>query len=276
MLGAHTGTQDLAQNAAMQEAMQLMFGQDGGYMPAALELGAQGGGGTPDTKPAVMQRLSVLARGPADAPALRPFNMLGTPDTLQPPMQSDHPTQCSLLAGFDNSFGSFLPDSFQQAELPNPALASTPAGMDEQRLSMTGMVMDNVSAEASWLTSTAAQSPSPAKKAAQKSRRHSTTAGAKQTDEGHAHQLHVIAEAGIVSQDWDSQQSSLQPEFSFSPLGDSIQQDVAFSPLAAGAGQIEARPSMGQRIRKSLFGPAKDTAPSSEAKLAKVRCNACQ
>ena len=35
------------------------------------------------SNPAMMQRLSVMARQPADAPSLRPFNMLGTP-SMQP------------------------------------------------------------------------------------------------------------------------------------------------------------------------------------------------
>ena len=64
--------------AAMQHAMQLMSQQD----PSASVYAGQLEEDTPQqpvSNPALMQRLSVMARQPADSPSLRPFNMLGSP-----------------------------------------------------------------------------------------------------------------------------------------------------------------------------------------------------
>ena len=278
MLGE--SAQDLAQNGAVQEAMQIMFGQDNSFMPPALDSQAQDQQDMMSNKPAMVQRLSVLARSPADAPSLRPFNMLGIPGTANDSVPlAQYTTQSDGQAGYDDGPGSFLP----QASSPEALLSGSPAAgmsaqVDPPRLSMAGMVAGAGSTNAAWLASGAAGTPSLSTKAAKKSRKRSMAASAKQPDLGDAHQIQYIAETGSGSQDWSSQQSSMQAEFSFSPMrdGGGRIQDLAFSPLAAGAGQIHTRPSIGQRIRRSLFGPTKDTAPSSEAKLAKVGGKRCQ
>lgn len=74
-LQAQIGTWD---PAAMECAMQLMSEQDPSAAMFAGQLDDEGPQ-QPVTNPAVMQRLSVMARQPADSPSLRPFNMLGTP-----------------------------------------------------------------------------------------------------------------------------------------------------------------------------------------------------
>ena len=285
VVGVQADGQEPAQDAAVQEAMQVMFGQESNPMPFTSDAeAAQNEDASPTYNPALMQRLSVLACGPGDTPSLRPFNMLGTPDIAQTPsaqfsgpfsMLGTPDTAQTPSAQFSGppsgeadvySSGGFQPQMLQPGGMQ--------ANMDQARLSMTGMVMGAASADESWmhLTSTAvppAVVSSSMKSPSRKSRKHWNK---RVTADEH---WHGPSEAGSALQSWDGQESSLQPEFSFSPLGDNsscIQQEVAFSPLAVGAGQFTARPSIRQRIRKSLFGPAKDTAPGSEAKAAKVRC----
>ncbi len=242
-----------------------MFGQESSPMPFYSDAeAAQNEDASPSYNPELMQRLSVLARGPGDTPSLRPFNMLGTPDIAQTPSAqfSGPPSEEADMY----SSGGFQPQMLQPGGMQ--------ANMDQARLSMTGMVMGAGSADESWmhLTSTAvppAVVSSSMKSPSRKSRKHRNK---RVTADEHRH---GPSEAGSALQSWDGQESSLQPEFSFSPLGDNsscIQQEIAFSPLAVGAGQFTARASIRQRIRKSLFGPAKDTAPGSEARAAKVRC----
>ena len=264
VVGVQADGQEPAQDAAVQEAMQLMFAQESSRMPFYSDAeAAQNEDASPSYNPELMQRLSVLARGPGDTPSLRPFNMLGTPDIAQTPSAqfSGPPSEEADMY----SSGGFQPQMLQPGGMQ--------ANMDQARLSMTGMVMGAGSDE-SWMHLSSAAPPSAVesssmKTPSRKSRKHRfkrATAG---------EHRHDPSEAKSALQSRDGQESSLQPEFSFSPLGDNsscIQQEVAFSPLAVGAGQFTARPSIRQRIRKSLFGPAKDTAPGSEAKAAKVRC----
>lgn len=250
--------QELAESAAMQESVQLMFGGSGGFMPSTLDMEvAQTAEEQLTDKPAIMQRMSMLARAPADAPSMRPFNMLGALDIVQMPAP-----QIIGQSGGDAdlySSGSFQP----QMDVTDTMQADT----EQARLSMTGMVTDSVSAHDSWMNSGSETTPSaiselPSKKS-RKHRKKSQLAG--------VHGPHDTAAAAL--KDWDGEHGSMQPEFSFSPLGDSssrIQQETAFGPLAVGAGQITARPTIGQRMRKSLFGPTRDTAPSIEAGAAKV------
>ena len=265
VVGVQADGQEPAQDAAVQEAMQLMFGQESNPMPFTSDAeAAQFEGVSSSYNQALMQRLSVLARGPGETPSLRPFNMLGTPDIAQTPSaQFDGPP--SGVADMYSS-GGFQPQMLQPSGMQ--------ANMDQARLSMTGMVMGAGSADESWMHLSSAAEPSAVesssmKPPSRKSRKHRnkrTTADERR---------HDPSDTGSALQGWDGQESSLQPEFSFSPLGDNsscIQQEVAFSPLAVGAGQFTARPSIRQRIRKSLFGPAQDTAPGSEAKAAKVHC----
>ncbi len=265
VVGVQADGQEPAQDAALQEAMQLMFGQDSNPMPLTSDAeAAQPEDASPSYNPALMQRLSLLARGPGDTPSLRPFNMLGTPDTAQTPSaQFSGPPSAEADV---YSSGGFQPEMLQAGGMQ--------ATMDQARLSMTGMVMGAGSADESWMHLSSADVPSAIessslKSPSRKSRKHRNK---RATADEHRHDP---PEAGSALQSWDGQETSLQPEFSFSPLGDNsscIQQEVAFSPLAVGAGQFTARPSIRQQIRKSLFGPAKDTAPGSEAKTAKVRC----
>lgn len=264
VVGVQADGQEPAQDAAVQEAMQLMFGQESNPMPFTSDAEAAHEDASPSYNPALMQRLSVLARGPGDTPSLRPFNMLGTPDIAQTPSAqfSGRPSGEADLY----SSGGFQPQMLQSGGMQG--------NMDQARLSMTGIVMGAGSADESWMHLSSADVPSaiesssaklPSRKSCKHRNKHATA------DE----HRHDPSEAGAALQARDGQESSLQPEFSFSPLGDNsscIQQEVAFSPLAVGAGQFTARPSIRQRIRKSLFGPAKDTAPGSEAKAAKVRC----
>lgn len=251
--------QELAQSAAMQESVQLMFGGSGGFMPFTLDMEvAQTAEEQLTDKPAIIQRMSMLARAPADAPSLRPFNMLGALDIVQMPAP-----QIIGQSGGDAdlySSGSFQP----QMELTDTMQADT----EQARLSMTGMVTDPMSAHESWMNSGSETTPSAAVSPSKKSRKHR-----KKSQLAGVHGPPHTAAAGSALQDWDGEQGSMQPEFSFSPLGDSssrIQQETAFSPLAVGAGQFKARPTIGQRIRKSLFGPTRDTTPGIEAGAAKV------
>ncbi len=285
VVGVQADGQEPAQDAAVQEAMQLMFGQDSNLMPFTSDAeAAQNEDASPSYNPALMQRLSVLARGPGDTPSLRPFNMLGTPDIAQTPSaQFSSPvnmlgtpdmaqTPSAQFSGPPSGETDMYSSAGFQPQMLQPG--GMQANMDQARLSMTGMVMGAGSADESWmhLTSTAvapAIESSSTKPPSRKSRKHRNKHA---TADEHRRDP---SEAGAASQSQDGQESRLQPEFSFSPLGDNsscIQQEVAFSPLAVGAGQFTARPSIRQRIRKSLFGPAKDTAPGSEAKAAKVRC----
>ena len=289
-----------AQDAAVQEAMQLMFGQNGPDLPADSQAG--GGQGIPTNKPALMQRLSVLARGPADSPSFRPFNMLGTPDTMLGTPHTMLGTPNTMLGTPDTMLGapntmlgtSDMTSSSQlasqsqgQASLDavvqsdwQPVDGNITVGdgtlafeqasdQSQNRLSMTGMVTDPY---APWLDQGTSQQPlSLPGKSAKKSRKQSKAARVR-TDL--AETSTSAAAAGDAALQWEGEPNDLRPEFSFSPLGDSSsrlpEQDAAFSPLAAGAGQFAARPSIRQRIKKSLFGPAKESTPSSEAKKAKV------
>lgn len=263
VVGVQADGQEPAQDAAVQEAMQLMFGQESGPTPFTSDAeAAQNEDASPSYKPALMQRLSVLARGPGDTPSLRPFNMLGTPDIAQTPSAQFSGPPSGEADVY--SSGGFQPQMLHSGGMQ--------ANMDQARLSMT--VMGAGSADESWMHLSSAAVPpvvesSSTKPSSRKSRKHRNKCAT-------ADKLrHDPSEAGSALQGWDEQQSSVQPEFSFSPLGDNsrcIQQEIAFSPLAVGAGQFTARPSIRQRIRKSLFGPAKDTAPGSEAKAAKVHC----
>lgn len=262
VVGVQADGQEPAQDAAVQEAMQLMFGQESGPTPFTSDAeAAQNEDASPSYKPALMQRLSVLARGPGDTPSLRPFNMLGTPDIAQTPSAQFSGPPSGEADTY--SSGGFQPQMLQPGGMQ--------ANMDQARLSMTGMVMGAGSADESWMHLSSAAVPSAIesssmKPSSRKSRKHRNK---RATADEHRH------DPSEALQGWDGQESSLQPEFSFSPLGDNsscIQQEVAFSPLAVGAGQFTARPSIRQRIRKSLFGPAKDTDPGSEAKAAKVHC----
>ena len=274
-----------AQDAAVQEAMQLMFGQNGPYLPADSQAGFDQGIST--NKPALMQRLSVLARGPADSPSFRPFNMLGTPDTMLGNPNAMMGTPNAMLGGPDMASSSQLAtqspdqaslDAVMQSDwqpvdgditVGDGALAfEPPQDQSQNRLSMTGMVTDPY---APWLDSGAGQEPlSLPRKSAKKSRKQSKAAKFRSD----AAEVSTAAAAEDAAVEWDGLPNDVRPEFSFSPLGDSSsrlpEQDPAFSPLAAGAGQSAARPSIRQRIKKSLFGPSRESTPSSEAKKAKV------
>lgn len=263
--GSVVGVQADGQDAAVQEAMQLMFGQESCSMPSVSDVeAAQNKDASPSYKPALMQRLSVFARGPGDTPSLRPFNMLGTPDIAQTPSAqfSEWPSREADA----HSTGGFQPQMLQPGGMQ--------ANLDQARLSMTGMVMDAGSADESWMHLSSAAVPSAVKSSSVKPSSRKSCHHRNKHVAADEHR-HDPSEAGSAVKGWDVQESSLQPEFSFSPLGDNsscIQQEIAFSPLAVGAGQFAARLSIRQRIRKSLFGPAKDTAPGSEAKAAKVHC----
>ncbi|KAL0021382.1 hypothetical protein WJX77_010237 [Trebouxia sp. C0004] len=263
LVGVQADGQEPAQGAAVQDAMQLMFGQEGRPTSFVSDAeAAQDEDASPSYKPALMQRLSVLARSPGDTPSMRPFNMLGTHDIAQAPSaQFSGPP--SGEAGMYSSAG-FQPQMLQSGGMQ--------ANMDQARLSMTGMVMGAGSADESWMHQSTAAVPSGIESPSTKlsSRKSGKHRNKRATADEHRHDP---SEAGSALAGWDGIESSLQPEFSFSPLGDNsscIQQEIAFSPLAVGAGQFTARPSIRQRIRKSLFGPAKDTAPGSEAKAGKA------
>lgn len=266
--------QGASQAAAMQDAMQLMFGPDGTAMQFPLPITAQQDQqqqqqqehGLPSSKPALMQRLSVLARSPADSPSFRPFNMLAGPDAStsfsqpvvflrQPPDEADGlaPSQYGLSQEDPSAAGSADVDDISQLSQP--------------RLSMTGVVADAVAGQEPWLSSEPIQTLS----ATKKGRKHSTAAGIPHS-KSKSGQLHVISEAGSESEG-HSGDKDVQPEFSFSPLGDSSGriQEIAFSPLAAGAGQLQGRLSVTQRIRKSLFGPSsRDGGKAGDANHVKV------
>lgn len=64
--------------AAYQNAMHLMTNQGTPSFLSSIQAEADAED-QPISNPAVVQRLSVMARQPADSPSLRPFNMLGTP-----------------------------------------------------------------------------------------------------------------------------------------------------------------------------------------------------
>lgn len=276
------GVQEPAHSAAaMQNTMQLMFGPDGTPMhlpvPSTPQQDQQQQEleGSPPNKPALMQRLSVLARSPADSPSLRPFNMLAAPPAAPTPFLQRSPPY--LSQSLDET-SSHLPAQYNPpGEVPPPGVAppnSAFAGMGDMthlsqpRLSMTGVVRDASVTQEPWLSS----EPLPTPPAATKGSRHSTAAGARQKRKSKAGQLHAISEATSTVEVQSSEQD-VQPEFSFSPLGDSSSriQEIAFSPLAAGAGQVQSRPSMAQRIRKSLFGPAvREGSPAVDLNHVKV------
>ena len=264
------GNQGAAQAAAMQDAMQLMFGPDGTAMQFPLPGTAQQDQqqqqqqehGLPSNKPALMQRLSVLARSPADSPSFRPFNMLAGPDAStsfsQPVvLLSQPPDETEGLAPFQYGLSQ---------EDPSAAVDDI-SQLSQPCLSMTGVVADAVAGQEPWLSSEPVQTLS----ATKKGRKHSTAAGI-QHSKSKSGQLHVISEAGSESEG-HSGDKDVQPEFSFSPLGDSSGriQEIAFSPLAAGAGQLQGRLSVTQRIRKSLFGPgSRDGGKAGDANHVKV------
>lgn len=269
------GVQGPAQAAAMQDAMQLMFGPDGTAMQFPLPSTAQQDQeqqqqqehGWPSNKPALMQRLSVLARGPADSPSFRPFNMLAGPDA-----STSFSQQVALLSQRQDETDRLSPSQYGLSQECPPAAGG--AGMDDMsqlsqpRLSMTGVVTDALLVQDSWLSS----EPMPIPSAAKKGRKHSTAAGTKHS-KSKAGQPHAVSEAGSEAEG-RSADKAVQPEFSFSPLGDSSSriQEIAFSPLAAGAGQMQGRLSVAQRIRKSLFGPGKDGGRPGDVNHVKVWC----
>lgn len=247
--------------AAMQDAMQLMFRPDGTAMHFPLPSTAQQDQeqqqeqGLLSNKPALMQRLSVLARGPADSPSLRPFNMLASPETATSFADLCQP-QVDATGLAPPQYGLPQEQSVSpHADMGDRSQLSPPA------LSMTGVVADAASTQESWLSSEAMVASPPARKG----RKHSTAAGSKHS-RAKSGQLHAISEAGLAAE------QCVQAEFSFSPLGDSSGriQEIAFSPLAAGAGQVQTRPSVAQRIRKSLFGPGRDGSKAGAANHVKV------
>ena len=254
------GMQGPAQAAAMQDAMQLMFGPDGTAMQFPLPNTAQQDQqqqqqeeehGPPSNKPALMQRLSVLARSPADSPSFRPFNMLAGPDAStslsQPAVFLSQPQdETEGLGPSQYGLPQEYPSAARSADLGDISQLSRPC------LSMTGVVTDAVSGQETWLSPEPVPNPS----ATKKGRKHSAAAGTKHS-KSKPGQLHVISEAGSEAEVRGGDKDA-QPEFSFSPLGDSSSriQEIAFSPLAAGAGQVQGRLSIAQLIRKSLFGPS--------------------
>ena len=271
------GMHEPAQNAAMQDAMQLMFGADGTAMqfplPSMAQQEQEQEQGSPSNKPALMQRLSVLARGPADSPSYRPFNMLAGPDA-----STSFSQPVAYLRQSQNEAAGLTPAQYSlpQAYLP-PAACAIGACADvggasqvsqpgQPCLSMTGVVTDALSTQEPWLS----PEPLPTHQATRKGRKHSTAAGAKH-DKSKAGQLHAISESASEVERHNAERE-VQSEFSFSPLGDSSSriQDIAFSPLAAGAGQVQARPSVAQRIRTSLFGPARGGGKSTDLNHVKV------
>lgn len=268
------GMPEPAQSAAMQDAMQLMFGPDGTAMhfplPTAQEQQQQELEGPPFNKPALMQRLSVLARGPADAPSLRPFNMLAAPTiSLQPSgylSQSPEEASSGLVPAQYNPPQDFPPNGGAAPSSAYADMGDMTHLAEQPRLSMTGVVTDASSAQDPWLSS----EPLPILPAAKKGHKHSAAPGARQR-RPKAGQLHAVSEATLAIEARSGEQD-VQAEFSFSPLGDSSGriQDIAFSPLAAGAGQVQPRPSMAQRIRKSLFGAATGGNPSGGPNHVKV------
>lgn len=242
------GMEGPAPAAAMQDAMQLMFGPDGTTMHFPLPSTAQQDQeqqqqeqGSLSNKPALMQRLSVLARGPADSPSLRPFNMLASPDAATSFAQPG----ASLCQPQGEATGLQERPVSPHADMGDMGQLSQPA------LSMTGVVADAAAGQEPWVSSQVVVAPP----AAKKGRKHSTAADSKHS-KAKSGRLHAICEAGVEFEGLAVCEQHVQPEFSFSPLGDSSGriQEIAFSPLAAGAGQVQARPSVAQRIRKSLFG----------------------
>ena len=238
----------------MQDAMQLMFGPDGTPMHLPAPTTAQQDQqqqeleGTPSNKPALMQRLSVLARGPADSPSLRPFNMLAAPCPPAPAsfLQSASPY---LSQATDEASGGAPAQYNPPGEVPSaggfpPSSAYTDMGdvtnlSHQPRLSMTGVVRDASMTQEPWLRS----EPPPTPPAAKKGQKHSAAVGARQK-KGKAGQLHVISEASSAVEEQQGGGQDVQPEFSFSPLGD---------------------------IRKSLFGPAaRGSSPSDDVNHVKV------
>lgn len=276
------GMQEPAQStAAMQDAMQLMFGPDGTpmHLPAPStsqqDQQQQELEGPPPNKPALMQRLSVLARRPADSPSLRPFNMLAAPPAAPTPFLQPSPAYLSQSPDETSSLtpaqyrppGEVLPPGVAPASSLHADVGDM-AHPSQPRLSMTGVVRDASVTQEPWLSSEPPPNPLVAKKA----NRHSTAAGARQKKKSKAGQLHAVSEAASAVEVQGDEQD-VQPEFSFSPLGDSSGriQEIAFSPLAAGAGQVQSRPSMAQRIRKSLFGPtAREASPPVHLNHVKV------
>lgn len=268
------GTQGPAQDAAMQDAMQLMFGPDGTAMQFPLSSTVQPGQeqqqeehGSPLNKPALMQRLSVLARGPADSPSFRPFNMLAGPDAstsfLQPvPFLSQPQNETDGVAPAQYHLPQEYPPAAKSADMEDMGQLSQP------RLSMT-VVTDAAPSQEPWLSSEPMSTPS----AAKKGRKHSIAAATKHSKLKPG-QLHAISEAGSEAEGRGADKD-VQPEFSFSPLRDSSSriQEIVFSPLAAGAGQVQGRLSVAQRMRKSLFGPSsRDQGKAGDANHVKVWC----
>ena len=258
------GVQGAAQAAAMQDALQLMFGPDGTAVQFPLPSAAQQDQeqqeqehGSPSNKPALMQRLSVLARGPADSPSFRPFNMLAGSDA-----STSFSQPVALLSRPQDETIRLSPSQYGLPQEYPPAAGG--ADMDDMsqlsqpRLSMTGVVTDALSGQESWQS----PEPMPTPSATKKGRKHSTAAGTKHS-KSQAGQLRAISEAGSEAEGRGADKD-LQPE-------------VSFSPLAAGAGQVQGRLSVAQRIRKSLFGPGKDGGRTGDVNHVKVWCfYACQ
>ena len=262
----------------MQDAMQLMFGPDGNAMQFPLSSTAQQEQqqeqqqqqqhGSPSNKPALMQRLSVLARGPADSPSFRPFNMLAGPDA-----STSFSQPVAFLSQLQNETDGVAPSQYRLPQEYPPAAGSADmedmSQLSQPRLSMTGVVTDAAPGQEPWLSA----EPMPTPSAAKKGRKHSTAAATK-LSKSNPGQLHAISEAK-TEVEGHSADKDVQPEFSFSPLGDSSSriQEITFSPLAAGAGQVQGRLSVAQRIRKSLFGPStRDGGKAGDANHVKVFC----
>ena len=264
-----------AQNAAMQEAMQLMFGQDGTPMQSPLDPAAQQEQGPASNKPAVMQRLSALAQAPAVSSPLRPFNMLLNPDGPANFLQAAvYPAQSGHDGGLDPAQYGLLEGFAEGANISNSIYADVDVSqlsqLQQPRLSMTGVMSDALSAQEPWLDSAGDPNSSQSAPSFKKGRKHSMAVGAKR-HKSKSRQLHAVDETA-AEHGTHKAESAMHSEFSFSPLGDSSKriQDIAFSPLAVGAGQAEARPSVAQRIRKSLFGPARNTSKVDDTNLVKV------
>ena len=264
----------------MQEAMQLMFGQDGNPLPypmqGPLDTAVQQSLDMLSNKPAVMQRLSVLARAPADSPSYRPFNMLASPDTSACMLQTDtYSAQLedqSSAAGVQYGLPQALPDA---ADGFGSIYAEGGVGqtqLSQLQLSMAALACDTFSAQQPWLNS-ADSLPSarpPANGSVKKDGKHGSAASGKHSRSKSRH-FHANSRSAKDSKIYAAE-PGLQPEFSFSPLGDSSSriEAAAFSPLAVGAGQLQARPSVAQRIRKSLFGPAKGPGQAADSNSVKV------